>query len=345
MLSSTADSSKDLISDLLLGMRINGVSYHRLQLTHPFGLSIEKSYGQAHFYFIAQGQALLSCADNRYFLHAGDVLLMPQGIAHQIQSSPELPCLPISTLPKQPLYQQMTEISTALHQACDDHDTIIFKGCMDFDLGNMQALITAMPVVMLVSNLMEKSPELQALLDAIGRESRTKRAGYAGIISKLADAIAAIIVRNWVENGCEDTIGWVKSLWLKALNQPRLGKAIMAMHSAPEQNWTVAELAKMVGYSRSIFAKRFTEATGISPIIYLTELRMRLAAQWITQGNSNIENIAYRLGYQSLAAFSRAFKRTIGKSPTCLKVRTQKQEIAQIIQPEKWPCRTPAETL
>ena len=167
-----------------------------------------------------------------------------------------------------------------------------------------------MPEVMLVGTLLDRYPELRPMLDAMERESCTKRAGFAGILARLADVVSAIIVRGWVEAGCGETTGW-----LKALRDPRLGKAIVAMHREPGRNWTVAELAEEMGSSRSVFAERFLAVTGMTPVRYLTELRMRLAAQWIGRDGSTIESVAFQLGYGSLAAFSRAFMRVIGEPP------------------------------
>ncbi|PPB83763.1 AraC-like DNA-binding protein [Mycetohabitans endofungorum] len=91
------------------------------------------------------------------------------------------------------------------------------------------------------------------------------------------------------------------------------------MHREPGRNWTVAELAAQTGCSRSVFTQRFVVATGMTPVRYLTQLRMRLAAQWVAQDRQQIESVAYRLGYGSLAAFSRAFKRMNGRPPGALR--------------------------
>ncbi|MNP49013.1 Urease operon transcriptional activator [compost metagenome] len=157
-------------------------------------------------------------------------------------------------------------------------------------------------------------PEIHPLLEAMERESMTRQVGFAGILARLADVVAALIVRGWVEAGCGKATGWIQ-----VLRDPRLSRAIYAMHQQPGVNWSVAELAKEAGTSRSVFAERFLSATGTTPAKYLTELRMRLAIQYIGQENQAIETVALRLGYGSLAAFSRAFKRIVGQSPGALR--------------------------
>jgi len=133
--------------------------------------------------------------------------------------------------------------------------------------------------------------------------------------------VAALIVRGWVEAGCGKATGWVQ-----VLRDPRLSRAIYAMHQQPGLNWSVADLAKEAGTSRSVFAERFLAATGTTPAKYLSELRMRLAIQYIRHENQPIETVALRLGYGSLAAFSRAFKRIIGHAPGTLREASQTPE-------------------
>ncbi len=130
--------------------------------------------------------------------------------------------------------------------------------------------------------------------------------GFAGILAHLANVVAAFIVRAWAESGCGEASGWVS-----ALRDPRLGGVISAVHRDPGRDWTVADLAAEMGSSRSIFAERFLAVTGLTPLRYLTELRMRLAAEWIGRDRMPIEIAAHRLGYGSHAAL----KRINGRSP------------------------------
>ena len=123
-----------------------------------------------------------------------------------------------------------------------------------------------------------------------------------------------------MEAGCGKATGWVQ-----VLRDPRLSRAIYAMHQQPGINWSVADLAKEAGTSRSVFAERFLSATGSTPAKYLSELRMRLAIQYISHENQAIETVALRLGYGSLAAFSRAFKRIVGHPPGALREIAQSQ--------------------
>ena len=312
--------SPDLISELLRGMRLSGVKYRRIEASAPFGVAFHQAAGKAQFHFVSRGNALLRMESGATFtLNGGDALFIPNGNAHALLSDEQATITPVSAFPSEPICSSVCAITC---EPCPESEhTIIFSGCMDFELGGMQPLIKAMPEVMMVSRLMSTWPEIHPLLAAMERESMTRQVGFAGILARLADVVAALIVRGWVEAGCGKATGWVQ-----VLRDPRLSRAIYAMHQQPGLNWSVADLAKEAGTSRSVFAERFLAATGTTPAKYLSELRMRLAIQYIRHENQPIETVALRLGYGSLAAFSRAFKRIIGHAPGTLREASQTAE-------------------
>jgi len=304
----------DLTSELLYGMRLLGLQYRRIELAAPFGVGFVKAAGRAQFHFVSRGPVLLRTQNGQLrTLNTGDALLLPHGSDHVLLSSPDVACKDIRAFNTTPVCGNVCCIKDC-EQAPAAETALIFSGCMEFDLGGMQMLIGSMPEVLLADTLIHKYPEVQPMLEAMERESLGKRAGYAGILARLADVVAALIVRGWVESGCGAAGGW-----LEALRDPKLGKALVALHRDPGKNWTVAQLAAEMGSSRSVFAERFLAVTGMTPVRYLTSLRMQLAAQWIGRDGESIESVAWRLGYGSLAAFSRAFKRTTGTTPGALR--------------------------
>jgi AraC-like DNA-binding protein len=315
--SATADAQRnkqppiDLVSELLLGMRLQGLKYRRMQLAPPFGVRFGAEAGRALFHFVACGAVYLRGSNGAIqVLDAGAAVLLPRGGAHDLVSAPDLPSRDIATFETAALCNTVCAISACSEETCRTKDALIFSGCMEFDLGGMHPLVALMPEVMLVDTLLDRQPEIEPMLQAMEREVRTERAGSAGILARLADVVSASIVRGWVECGCGDATGWIA-----ALRDPRLGRAIGALHRDPGRNWTVAELAAEMGSSRSVFAERFLAVTGQTPLHYVTELRMRLAAEWIGRDRMAIDVAAHRLGYGSQAAFSRAFKRVTGQSP------------------------------
>jgi AraC-like DNA-binding protein len=301
----------DLVSELLLGMRLTGVIYRRMELAPPFGLRFGTTAGRALFHFVARGAVfLLGFDESPLTLAAGDAVLLPRGGAHILASAPDAPSCDVAGYETTELCKSVCAISVNAEVGRQAKETLIFSGCMEFDLGGMHPLVGLMPEVMLVGTLLDRQPEIVPMLQAMEREVRMERAGSAGILARLADVVAASIVRGWVECGCNDVRGW-----LEALRDPRLSRAISALHREPGRTWTVAELAAETGVSRSVFAERFLAVTGQSPLRYATELRMRLAAEWIGRDRVPIDTAAERLGYGSQAAFSRAFKRVTGRPP------------------------------
>ena len=109
--------------------------------------------------------------------------------------------------------------------------------------------------------------------------------------------------------------------WLAGLRDPFIGKALSLLHGRPVQNWTIEELAKQVGVSRSLLAERFTDLVGIPPMQYLAKWRMQIASELLTSGNAKVATVAVEIGYASEAAFSRAFKKMVGMSPSAWRRR------------------------
>lgn len=300
----------DMMSELLMGMRLYGVAYRRLRLAAPFGIGFGGVEGKAQLHFVAQGRAILQMGDETRVIGCGDAVFLPRGEAHALLSGDGACVRDLRDFAADQLCAAVDSVSSCPDGTCRSRDTIIFSGCMDFDLGAMHPLVAMMPPVMQLGLLAESQPEIVPILEAMEREARTERAGFAGILSRLADVVAASIVRGWIEYGCGSASGWVE-----ALRDPRLGRVLLSVHRDPGRNWTVASMAAEMGASRTVFAERFLAVTGVTPLRYLADLRMRLAGQWIARDGVGIEEAAHRLGYGSQAAFSRAFKRVTGQPP------------------------------
>ncbi|MEU0846325.1 AraC family transcriptional regulator [Streptomyces sp. NPDC005962] len=302
--------TSDLLSELLTSMRLRGVRYRRVHVGPRFGLNFDAKPGRAYFHFLAVGSAVLRTEDGTvHELSAGNAIFMPHGESHQLLSGPDIPAQGIDSFAAVPLSDAVCAVDV-----CPSTDptpsAVFFNGFMDFDLGGMQGLSQLMPDVMLVDAEGQRYPGLIPILTSMRREVCSARVGFAGILARLAEVAAAMIVRGWIECGCDNTSGLVA-----ALRDPRLACAILALHRQPGHHWTVAELAAECNVSRSVFADRFQTTIGIPPLRYATELRMLLAGQWLAQDTLPIQSVAQRLGYTSQAAFSRAFKRVTGRPP------------------------------
>lgn len=306
--------SSDLISELLTGMRLRGVEYRRIQVGPSFGLHFEARPGRGYFHYLAVGSAVLRSADGTlHELSAGSAVFIPHGTAHELLSSADAPVQDIDRFEAAPLGDTVSAVD-ACPSTSVVPSAILFYGCMEFDLGGMQGLGRLMPGLMLADAASTRYPGLLPMLAAMKGEICSGRVGFAGILARLAEVVAAMIVRGWVECGCDNASGLVA-----ALRDPRLARAILALHRQPGRDWTVAELAAECHVSRSVFAQRFELTMGTPPLRYATQLRMRLARQWLAQESISIESVAEQLGYASQAAFSRAFKRINGQPPGALR--------------------------
>ncbi len=306
--------SSELISELLMGMRLRGVQYRRVQTGPVFGLGFNESPGHAYFHYVAVGTALLRANDGTlHALKAGSAVFIPQGGSHQLLSEAGASFQHIDKFGAAPLGDAVSGVDTCPSMN-PTPSTVLFYGCMEFDLGGMQGLGKLMPEVLMVEAGEQRYPGLVPIIGAMKFEICSGRIGFAGILARLAEVAAAMIVRGWIECGCENANGLVA-----ALRDPRLARAILAIHRHPDREWSVAELAAQSHVSRSVFAERFRAIIGVPPLRYATEVRMRLASHWITRDKLSIDTVALRLGYASQAAFSRAFKRINGHPPGALR--------------------------
>jgi AraC-like DNA-binding protein len=147
-------------------------------------------------------------------------------------------------------------------------------------------------------------------------ESVEKRAGSESVLTKLSELMFIDVLRRYTE-----TLPPAQTGWLAGLRDPLIGKALSLIHARPAQAWTIEGLGREVGLSRSVLAERFTDLVGIPPMQYLAKWRMQIAAELLSRGNSNMANIAAQIGYESEAAFSRAFKKMIGLPPSAWRLR------------------------
>ena len=151
---------------------------------------------------------------------------------------------------------------------------------------------------------------LRWLIERMMEEARGRQAGASLAANHLAQLMLLQALRQYLASRDVDGVGW-----FFALADPRLSQALAAMHADPARRWTLQALAQEAGMSRAVFALRFREKVGETPIAYLTRWRMLLAAEQLLQGGRSLADTAASLGYESENAFNTAFKRLMGCSP------------------------------
>lgn len=304
----TGSDGPDPLSEMLRGLRLEGVAYGRSRMMAPWALRLP-AQAAAYFHFIAQSDCWLQAPDQTWMkLEAGDAVLVPQGAEHVLASAPGVPPIPIEEFETKVVCDNVYDVR-CMRDGADS--TTLFSGSMNFNLDSLHPLLRMMPDVMRACDQAGKEPSFVWLLDAMNREVEMDRVGAAGILARLADVLAASIIRSWVEFGCGDASGWIAAVRCKDV-----GKVLAAIHLNPERDWNLAALSAIMGASRSSFAEKFAGAVGETPARYVARIRMFQARQWIARDNVKMAVVAHRLGYDSEASFSRAFKRVIGQAPS-----------------------------
>ncbi len=298
----------DPIGETLHLLRLTGSLYCRAELTAPWGIEMPPMEGLMMFHIVTAGRCWLEVdGEEPLLLTQGSLTLVPHGTGHRFRSDPETRTEPLFDLP----VEQVSDRYEIMRHGGGGEFTHATCGVMRFDHVAAERLIASLPKVLHVDNWdHDEGGWLQSTLRFISREASMLRPGGETVITRLADILVIQAIRSWLESAPEAQQGW-----LAALRDQQVGRALAAIHRAPDQEWTVASLAKEVGMSRSAFSARFTELVGESAMRYLTWWRMQLARTRLQEGSEPLSVVARRLGYQSEAAFCRAFKRMFGVPP------------------------------
>jgi AraC-like DNA-binding protein len=298
----------DPLGEALYFLRMSGVFYCRCEFTAPWGLELPEFRDTLMFHVIMSGRCWLEVEGKEdRLLQPGDLALVPHGEGHRMTSEPGMPAVPLFDLPR----VIETDRYEVIRQGGSGAPATIICGAVSFDHPAARNLLLALPKVITVDAT--QSPQLdwiQSTLRLMAVEAREQRPGGEALITRLADILVIQAIRSWL-----DQVPGTRTGWLNALRDQQIGRAIALIHREPARGWTVAGLAHEVAMSRSAFAARFTELAGETPMHYVTRWRMQVAMSALKDGGLTVGEMAHQLGYQSEAAFSRAFKRFTGMSP------------------------------
>lgn len=314
---STAVSTLDSpVGQALRQVRLSGVFYCPSFLTEPWGLSLPPMPGCIWFHIITKGSCTFEARDGvRSTLRAGDLVLVPHGDGHRSWGKYEVPTPSVLDLP----HEELTETFGILRYGAGGESTEMVCGGVRLDHPAAKRLTEALPpLIRIESDLMPRSDWLRATLDLMADETSRVRPGSDAVVSRLCDIIVMQALRTWMETDPSAQEGW-----LGALHDPRIGRAMAQIHTRPEHPWSVAELAEVASMSRSAFASRFTELVGESAMRYVTEHRMQVAKALLEGGEITAAAAGRRVGYDSEAAFSRAFSRVVGVPPSQIRLAGQ----------------------
>ncbi len=308
----------DALSDVLRTVRLTGAVFFDIQASEPWvaetpagGSIVGRIFGDAEhlipYHVVTRGTCwggLLDEAPTR--LETGDIIVFPHGDAHVMSSAPGMRSAPDMALYHRPKDGQLPfNITMGGARSDPSHIVCGYLGC---DARPFNPLLSALPRVIRVSN--GAGGALGTLVEFAMLESKAPRIGGEAVLGHLSELMFVDVVRRYLGTLPADRTGW-----LAGLRDPFVGRALTALHRRPARNWTLASLAREVGLSRSTLAERFTQLVGQPVMQDLANWRMQLAANYLRSGTDSIAEIADRVGYESEAAFSRAFKKLVGSAP------------------------------
>ncbi len=308
----------DAFSDVLRVIRLSGGVFLEAQFSAPWCVSGRMSSEDCKpfqvtprhvigLHYVSSGRMNLRIGDGDAIeVRAGELVLLPHNDAHVLGS--EISDAPISA-------RELVRPSPAGALASIEHggggeNTLLLCGFLGTD-HPFGPLLASLPAVLKldvgatpIGAWVESSFRFAASQIAAGR------VGSSSIVAKLAELLFVEAVSHYIDSLPADKAGW-----LAGVRDPNIGRALALLHGSPGKDWTAEALAVEVGMSRSGFAERFTSLVGQSPMHYLTYWRMQLAAQQLRESRDSVAKVGYAVGYESEAAFSRAFKREFGASP------------------------------
>jgi len=302
----------DALSEILKSVRLEGAVYKDAEFTAPWciharhGLDavrerLPRAESVLFFHFVAEGTCRMHAGGHEEVASAGDLIVFLQD-EHQLMGS-DLKLPPTEVEPTVP------RGAVGTHLGGGGERTRFICGYMGYSRSLCRHLFDVLPPALRVPKAEGLAPYLLTELLRTGlAESEDSRPGGVSMLAKLAELMFVDAMRRYVE--ALPTRGWIAGL-----RDPHIGRALALIHGAPDRAWTVDDLAREVALSRSAFAERFSELVGEPPMQYLVRWRLALAAQALRAGSEAITRIAERSGYDSDAAFSRAFKREFGVPP------------------------------
>lgn len=300
----------DPLGEVLHYLRMSGMFYCRSELTAPWGLALPPMEGLS-FHVLTAGRCFLAVDGMPpRQLEPGDLVLLPHGEGHRLYTGPHVRIVGIDELPQ----DRVSERYGILRHGGGGAQADLVCGAVRFDHPAAHHVVRLLPKVIHIdagwSAQTGMADWMRTTLQLLAAEARELRPGGETIITRLADVLVVQAIRTWMERDPAAQTGW-----LAALHDPRIGRALTLIHRDPARAWSVESLARELGMSRSGFSARFTERVGEPAMQYVARWRMLVALTWLSEGDASLGEMAARLGYQSEAAFSRAFKRIIGVSP------------------------------
>jgi AraC-like DNA-binding protein len=311
----------DAFSEILSGVKLNGAVFFNAEFSAPWGFSVPPSKqmsiastlapGTAHFllyHLVVDGSAVVEMADGQALdLKSGDIVIFPNGDAHDMSSKGAKRPFPNYGISDKIVARDLSP----LHAGGGGETSRFVCGYMICDPHISRPILSGLPPVFKVNIRTDRSGQwLESSILHLVEEAISGRVGSEAMLAKLSEVLFVDTLRRYVAGLPEQQRGW-----LTGARDPIVGKSLGLMHRRIAHPWTIASLADEVGISRSALVERFTRYLSQPPMAYLTRWRLQLAARSLERTSRGVAEIAGDVGYESEAAFNRAFKREFGQPP------------------------------
>jgi len=320
----------DPMSDVLETIRLRGALFFLWEPAAKFGIGVAngEKLGKhilpgtdclISYHIVTQGPCWAAVnGEAPILLETGDILVLPRGDAYKIASSPQYPNSE-DEINSIEFFKSMASgiIPPVVSEPATgtDNSKLIcgFLGC---DLRPYNPLLSTLPRMIRIPAPTDDNDPLSSLVEFALSETRQARGGERCLLLRLSEVMFVEVLRRYLRSNIKTGSGW-----LDGLVHPVVGRALDHLHRDLSRNWNLQSLADAAGTSRSTLADHFTRLVGIPPMQYLTNWRMQVAANRLMETTLKIYAISSEIGYDSEAAFSRAFKRVIGVSPKAWRER------------------------
>ncbi len=309
----TGSIKRDDLSEVLQAVRFRGVVFCRSEMSAPWGFSV---LGRefASFHIVTRGKCCLDVdgLDDRFWLSAGDVVILPAGHAHTVRDSPSSAATRLEEL----VAGGGIDARGTLRAGGGGVRTVLVCGGFQWEDGANGPIVASLPpIIHLHGRTLGVDTWLRLTLAFLSDEAESGRPGAEIALTRLVDLLFIEVLRT-----CFSAPGTPNLGLAAALRDPRIGAAIVAIQRQPERRWEVGSLARQVAMSRTAFATRFKALVGEPPFSYVTRCRMSKATRVLRSSDATIAEVAVRAGYDSEASFCRAFKRWLGTSPAAFRL-------------------------
>jgi AraC-like DNA-binding protein len=292
-------NQQDLLSELFSNLKISSEIYFQSTLLGQCGVTVPAEQKHFRFHIILKGCCWIVMDGHKpQELKQGDIVLVPNGLAHNLNVTPD--ALPLNLNHLIAIGALADQVLTV---GVGNERTRMLCGFCNYDEQLNHPIMANLPTfIHLKKTLLSSQPWLDNTMQLIALESQLATQGSSAILGRLIEIAVIQSTRLLIQLQPQHYFNFIS-----ALADPALSKVLIAIHQQPQQPWTVGELAVLAGMSRASFAKRFLNQVGCSPIAYLTNWRMMRARSLLADTKLSVDKVAELCGYASTPSFSKRF--------------------------------------